>query len=297
MLSRALSFGRRNWVFYLYVLPFAALIVTFGLWPIVQSIHISFTESFTALSPDPVYVGWENFRRIFGDHMFIASLRLTLGYTLVSVVANVAFALAYALLLAGPWVTWGNVFFRMAVFLPVVTPDVATYIVWKWMYNQDFGAVNAALTAVGLPEFGGIASPRTVIAALVIAELWKHAGFYAIIFFTNLKMIDPVYYEVARLEGASYSQQLRHVVLPQLRPSLTINAVYAVIQFLKTFTAAMVITRGGPNFASNFVSYYAYQKFDRAMYGEATAMATVLFAIVVGVTILMYWLSVRSDWR
>lgn len=284
-------------MFYLFMLPFAALVLVFGLWPIAQSVRVAFTESYTALSPTPTYVGLANFREIFADRYFLASLRLTLSYTLAAVVLNITLALAYSLLLGSPLLAFGNLFFRAAVFLPVVTPDVASYVVWKWMYNSDFGVVNAALASLSLPTFTWLSSTSTVFLALLLAELWKHVGFYVIIFITNLKMIDPVYFEAARLDGAGAWQQFRHVTLPQLRPSLTINSVYALVQFLKTFTVVAVITKGGPNFASNFVSYYAYQKFDQAQYGQATAMATVLFTIVLGLALLTYWLNARGDYR
>ncbi len=272
---------RRERLFYALVLPFAALVLVFGLWPIVQSIQVAFTDSYTALSPEPVWVGLANFERVLADPYFRASLGRTLLYTAISVAVNIAFALAYALLLGGTLIGRGNGLFRLAVFLPVIAPDVAGFIVWKWMYNQSFGAVNTLLASLGLPPFGGIADPATVLPALVVAELWKHVGFYTIVFLTNMTLLDPALDEAARIDGAGRWQRFRHVVLPQLRPEILVNTVYAVIQFLKTFTVVVVMTKGGPNFQTNFVSYYAYQKFDEALYGEAAAMATVLFAIVI----------------
>ena len=289
----------QNRVFYLFVVPFAALVIVFGLWPIVQSIIVAFTESYTALSDSPNYVGLDNFLTILGDRYFISSLRVTLVYTVISVTVNVLFALGYAFLLHSDYLRRGNTLFRLAVFLPVITPDVAGYIVWKWMYNQNFGVVNAVLSSLGLPAFGGIADVDTVISALVIAELWKHVGFYTVIFLTNLAILDPSLDEAAQLDGASAWQRFRYVTVPQLGPAITINSVYALIQFLKTFTVAVVMTKGGPNFSSNFVSYYAYRKFDEAQYGEATAMATTLFVLVIGLAYALFWANERSGraWR
>ncbi len=284
-------------VLYLFVLPFAALVVLFGLWPIVQSIILSFASSSTAFRLSPDYVGLENFQTIFADRRFIASLRVTLLYTAISVVLNVAFALGYAVLLNSGYLKRGNTFFRLAVFLPVITPDVAGFIVWKWMYNQNFGAVNAVLGSLGLPMFGGIADTDTVLTALVAAELWKHVGFYTIIFLTNMQLLDPALDEAAKIDGATAWRRFWHVTLPQLRPAITINAVFALIQFLKTFTVVIVMTKGGPNFSTNFISYYAFQKFDQAAYGEAMAMATTLFVLVLFLTYFLYWVLERTDWR
>jgi multiple sugar transport system permease protein len=284
-------------VLYAFVLPFVALVGVFGLWPIVKSIGVAFSDSATALSPDARWVGLANFAEVLRDDAFYGSLARTLAYTAAAVWANLAFALAYALLLHYAC-RRGNLVWKAIVFLPVVTPDVAGYITWKWIYNRDFGALNALLASLGLPAFGGLASPDTAFVALLVAELWHHAGFYTVIFLTNLALLDPATDEAARIDGADRWQRLRYVVIPQLRPAITINAVYATIQFLKTFTVVLVMTKGGPNFATNFVSYYAYTKFEEAQYGVATAMATILFVIVLACTLFLYWRGERKDaWR
>jgi ABC-type sugar transport system permease subunit len=274
---------RRAWqgrVFYMMVAPFAALTILFGVWPIVLSIQVSFTQSASALRPDPVWVGFANYAAVLGDPLFLDSLRTTLGYAALAVVVNLAFALAVATLLDSTLLRHANLFFRLAIFLPVVTPDVAGYVVWRWLFDRSFGAINAALAALGLPVFGGLASPDTVITAILIAELWHHAGFYMLIFLANLAIRDKALDEAAGIDGASAWQRWRHVILPQLRPAIVINLVYATIQFLKTFTVVVVMTKGGPADRTNFVSFFAYQLFDQGRYGEATAMATILFAIV-----------------
>jgi len=284
----------RTGVFYLFALPFAALTIVFGLWPIVLSIDVSLTASATALRPEPKYVGLANYISVIGDPIFIESLWRTLLYTALSVIANVGFALAYALLLFSRAMGRGVTFFKVAMFLPVVTPDLAGYVVWRWLYDQSFGAVNAFLVTVGLPEFGGLASTSTAMWAILIAELWHHAGFYAVIFLANLAICDRELEEAARIDGASSWQTTLYIILPQLRPALLINGVYAIIQFLKTFTVVVIMTKGGPNGVTNFVSYYAYQLFDQGRYGEATAMATILFAIVAVVALIAYRIGDRG---
>lgn len=279
---------RRDGVFYLFALPFAALTLLFGLWPILLSVQVSFTASATALQPSPQWVGFANYATILADPIFLASLARTLLYTLLAVAANLGFALAYAVLLNSPLLGRGVTFFKLAVFLPVVTPDVAGYVVWRWLYDQSFGSVNAALKLVGLPAFGGLASPATAMIAVLVAELWHHAGFYVLIFLANLAIVDRAQTEAAQIDGATPLQRFWHVTVPQLRPAIAVNLVYALIQFLKTFTVVVVMTKGGPADATNFVSYYAYQQFDGAQYGQATAMATVLFGIVLAIALLAY---------
>ncbi len=153
------------------------------------------------------------------------------------------------------------------------------------------------MSALDLPGFGGLSSIHTVTASILIAELWHHAGFYMLIFLANLAIRDRALEEAAAIDGATSWQRWRWVVLPQLRPALVINIVYATIQFLKTFTVVVVMTKGGPNDHTNFVSYYAYQLFDQGRYGEATAMATILFALVIGLSLTAYRIGDKAAWR
>ena len=274
-------------VFWLFVLPFAALTAVFGVWPILLSIEVSFTASASALQPSPEWVGLANYAAILADPVFVASLGRTLVYTALAVASTIAFALLYALLLDSALIGRGRTLFKVAIFLPVVTPDIAGYVVWRWLYDQSFGALNVALGALGLPAFGGLASVDTALIAVLIAELWHHVGFYIVIFLANLALCDRGVAEAAEIDGADAWQKFWHVVLPQLKPALLVNTVYALIQYLKTFTVVAVMTKGGPNDATNFVSYYAYQLFDQGRYGEATAMASVLFAIVIVLALAM----------
>jgi multiple sugar transport system permease protein len=281
--------------FWLFVLPFAVLTVLFGLWPIALSIQMSFTASATALQPTPEWVGWSNYAAILADPVFVASVGRTLGYTTAAVVCTIVLALLYALLLDSALIGPGRTLFKVAVFLPVVTPDVAGYVVWRWLYDQSFGAFNAALAGLGAPTFGGLASIDTAVLAVLIAELWHHVGFYVVIFLANLAMCDPSIAEAAAIDGANAWRRLRDVILPQLRPALFVNVVYALIQYLKTFTVVAVMTKGGPSEATNFVSYYAYQLFDQGRYGEAMAMASALFSIIVVVALVAMRLQQRTE--
>jgi ABC-type sugar transport system permease subunit len=279
------SRGQRIGVFWLFVLPFAALTAVFGVWPILLSLQVSMTASATALQPSAQWVGWANYATVLADPLFVASLGRTLVYTALAVVCTIVLALAYALLLHSPLMGRGLTLFKIAIFLPVVTPDVAGYVVWRWLFDQSFGAVNMALGAVGLPPFGGLASTSTVMWAVLIAELWHHVGFYVVIFLANLALCDRGVREAAEIDGANAWQTFWHVTLPELRPALLVNSVYALIQYLKTFTVVAVMTKGGPNDSTNFVSYYAYQLFEQGRYGEATAMATILFAVVIALAL------------
>jgi hypothetical protein len=140
---------------------------------------------------------------------------------------------AYALLLDSPYLARGRAFFKLAVFLPVVTPDVAGYVVWRWLYDQSFGAVNAALKGLGLPLFGGIAAPQTAMLAVLLAELWHHCGFYVVIFLANLAVCERALSEAqvqdrflrntAHLSSASQAQVWLHAFLNLEKTSNFLN--------------------------------------------------------------------------
>jgi len=276
------AFGatRRDAVFYLFLAPFALTIALFGIWPIVESVRVAFTQGYTGLSPEPVYNGFAKFASVLQTSSFRNSLWRTLLYTLAAVPLNLAVALALALLLAHPALKRGRVFFKLAIFLPVVCPEVAGYIVLKTMFNQDFGAVNRILLLLGLPAFPGLTTPWSAFATLLAIETWNHVGLYTVLFLANLQMLDKALEEAALVDGAGRWQRFRHVVVPQLRPALVVNGVYALIEFLKTFSVVYLVSRGGPAFSTEFVSYFAWNRFAAAQYGEATAIATILFALV-----------------
>jgi multiple sugar transport system permease protein len=274
-------------IFYLFVLPFALLTAVFGVWPILLSIGVSFTASSTALKPSPTFVGLANYIAILADPVFLSSLKGTLIYTAAAVLCTIGLSLFYALFLNSALISRGRAWFKLAIFLPVVTPDIAGYVVWRWLYDQSFGALNEFLRLLSMPTFGGLASESTAMISILVAELWHHVGFYVVIFLANLALCDKGTSEAAEIDGANAWQKFWHVTLPELKPALLVNSVYALIQYLKTFTVVAVMTKGGPNDSTNFISYYAYQLFDQGRYGEATAMATILFAIVIALALGM----------
>ena len=286
--------GSRHATLYVFLLPFALLTGLFGIWPIVESVRVAFTDSSTALSDAPGYVGFDNFVAVLTDPAFLPSLTRTLGYTFASVALNLLASLGLALLLSNRALARFQLWFKLAIFLPVVTPDVASFVVWKWMVNQDFGAVSQLLRLLHLGTFPGVTQPGSAFVTLLLVDCWHHVGLYTLIFLTNIEMLDPALDEAAAIDGARPWVRFLRVVAPQLRPAIAINGVYALIEFLKTFTIVLIMTRGGPNFSTDFISYYAYTRFNNADYGGATASATILFGIVLALASAALWLLRRD---
>jgi len=272
---------RKDGVFYLYVVPLATLLILFSMWPIAMSIFMSFTKSHTSLSSNPEIVGFRNYVNLFQDERFWHSYGLTLLFAVLGVPLSLFVALCISLMIQNQYVKWGGMFFKFAVFIPVVIPGIVSATVWRWIFNEDFGVVNAVLSFFNLPKFGGISDHKTVFGTLLFIVSWRNMGFYAVLFMTNLAIINQTLYEAADIDGASVLQKIRFITMAELKPSIIINSVYALIEYLRVFEVAAVITRGGPADASNFISYFAYNSFKHGLYGKSTAMATVLFVTII----------------
>ena len=275
---------RKYWMLYIFIGIFAVLSLVFGIYPMLSSIGYSLFKSNTVLT-EPVFVGLTNYAKLFRSAAFWSSFWATVLFTVISVPLNMVLALMLAHLLNYQGVRYGKLFFKLAIFIPFITPDVVGAVVWKQFFNTN-GAMNQLLGVLGIPPVGWLTTPGTAIGVLAFVELWKHVGLYAIIFLTNYQLIDRTMYEAAYIDGATGWQTYLHITLPALKPAFTLNAIYSIIQFLKTYTVSRIITFGGPNYATNFLSYYAYSKYEKMDFGSATAIATFLFLFIILFTLL-----------
>jgi ABC-type sugar transport system permease subunit len=278
MLISKLKLIRKYWLLYIFISIFTVISLVFGIYPMISSVYYSFFKGSTILTSKD-FVGLSNYLNLFQDEYFWNSFKITVGFSIICVPLNIAVALLLSALLNYRGVRHGLVIFKLAVFIPYITPDVVGAVVWKQVFNTN-GAMNSMLSIIGLGPVQWLTSPGFAISVLAFVELWKHVGLYTIIFLTNYQLIDRTMYEAATIDGASALQSYRFITIPSLRPALVLNGTYAAIQFLKTFTVAKIITFGGPNFSTNFLSYYAYSKYERMNFGSATAIATFLFLFI-----------------
>lgn len=275
---------RKFWSLYIFIGVFGILSLCFGLYPLLKSILLSFHDSMSVFT-NPRFVGWENYREVLADSYFWDSFRVTVFFTVVSVALNLTAALALAQMLSYTGIRRGALFFKLAVFVPFIVPDVVGALVWKQFFNTN-GALNQLLFLMGIAPVSWLNEPASAIGVLIFIELWKHVGLYTIIFLTNYQLIDTTMYEAADMDGANAWQRYRFITLPALKPAFVLNGVYALIQFMKTYSVSRLITFGGPNYATNFVSYYAYTKYEKMDFGGATAIATLLFLFIIGLTLV-----------
>lgn len=252
--------------------------------PIAASAVLSFTD-WNLLNP-PSWVGLENYIDIFlNDGMFWQSLKVTAIYT----GGSVPLGLALSLFLAGLLNTEvrGVRFFRTVYYLPSVMSGVAVALLWSWLFNPDFGLVNHLLGLVGINGPTWLASETWALPALIIMSLWG-AGQSMLIFLAGLQGIPQQLYEAAEIDGAGGWSRFTHVTLPMLSPVILFNLIMGIIGSFQVFTQGYVMTNGGPNNATLFYVLNLYnQAFRNLRMGYASALAWILFFIILGMTLLV----------
>ncbi len=238
------------------------------------------------------WAGVENYRELFlRDPIFRIALWNTAFYVLLSVPLATLAALGLALLLNRP--LRGITLFRTVFYLPSIVSGVATAFVWLWLFNPTFGIVNEAIRTVGgwfgqkFPEPGWLSDPAWAKPVFVIMSLWG-VGNGMLIYLAGLQGVPTHLYEAAQLDGATPGAQFRHVTLPALTPTIFFNLVMSIISSFQIFTSAYVMTNGGPNKATEFYVLYLYRKaFEQFQMGYASALAWILFLIVLALTLLV----------
>jgi multiple sugar transport system permease protein len=283
-------------LFYLCISPWLIGFILFYLGPILASFYYSLTE--WDLLTSPQFIGLDNYVRLFtGDPLALKSFKVTLVYTLVYVPLDLIFGLSLALLLNQK--LRGIGVFRTVYYLPSVLSGVAYVVMWMWMFNPQHGLINTLLAYVGIQGPRWLLDPKWALSALIMMSLWG-VGRSMIIFLAGLQDIPIVLYEAAEIDGASRWKKFWKVTLPLLTPSLLFNLIFGIILTFQTFTNAFVATNGGPLDSTLFYVLYLYRKaFEHLQMGYASAMAWVLFLIVLGCTLVIFlssgkWVFYRS---
>ncbi len=269
---------------FLFVLPAVIILSLFLFIPILASFMISLTDWNIYGLADVShinFIGFKNYSKVFHDPIFWKSLWNTLFFTAAGVPFTIMLSLLCAVVLNEKFVRW-KTFFRTAYFLPVVSTIVAVAVVWRWIYNPEYGILNYLLKSVGLPEFNWLSDPRTALASLILMAAWKNFGYNMIIFLAGLQSIPEALYESARIDGANVWQLFIHVTLPGLRPTMIFVMVMSTIGYLQFFAEPYVMTnKGGPlNSTMSIVLYMYNQGFKFFQLGYASALAYVLFGII-----------------
>ena len=257
------------------------LIGLFGLIPVVWAFVLSFEQN--DLTSPGTWVGLDNYQKLLHDPQFANSVRNTILYTAVFVPVSVIGALLVAAALNRR--IRGMTFYRLAVFIPVVTSTVATAIMFNWLLDPDFGMVNAALNKVGIPEQGFFRDPHEALMSIVAMTVWGWLGFGVIIYLAALQSVPGELLEAAAIDGCSRWRAFWRVEVPLLAPATLFLVIWLTINALQLFDEIYVTTKGGPVGATTVVVYYLYQQaFMFFNGGYASAIAYVLFLAILVVT-------------
>ena len=269
---------------YVFMLPAILGILLFWLGPMVASFGLSFS-SYDMLSP-PNWTGLENYRDLVNDQLFRHSLRVTATYAIVSVPLVLIAALALAVLLNQPF--RGILFFRSVYYLPAVMSGVAVATLWRWIFQPEFGMVNALLDMVGIRGPGWLIDARWAMPALIITSLWTVGG-SMLIFLAGLQGIPEDLYEAAEIDGAGRLRRFLTITVPLISHVTFFNLVLGIIGALQVFTEPFVMTEGGPSNALLLLSLYLYRNaFEFLKMGYASAIAWVLFLLVMALTLIIF---------
>jgi multiple sugar transport system permease protein len=274
----------------LFISPWLLGFASFTIYPLLSSFYYSFTQ-YDVLRPAK-FIGLGNYKEIFlNDNLF----RIVLGNTLYFVLIGVPAGFITAFLLANLLNTniWGRSIFRTIFFLPAITPAVASVMVWLWIYNTQFGLINNILVANGMQVIPWLSSPALAKPALIIMQCWAQ-GTAIVIFLAALQDVPQSLYEAALVDGANALQRFWHVTIPMCTPAMLFVLLTGLIFTFQSFTLPWLLTKGGPNNATELYSVYLYRNaFIFFKMGYASALAWLLFLIIVVFAIAVFRSSAR----
>ena len=289
---------RRAWAGWLFVAPALLAIAIFFVLPVAAALAMSLTDfDIYALADwrNLRFVGLDNYAALLVRPLFWQALGNTLVFVLLGVPLSIGASLGAALLLHARVARWRG-FFRTALFAPVVTTLVAVAVVWRYLFHTRYGLINHGLGQLGISPVDWLGDPAWAMPAIVLLSVWKNFGYNMVILLAGLQAIPPEQYEAARLDGASRWQLLRHITLPSLAPMLLVVSILTMAGHFQLFAEPYVMTQGGPAQRTVTVLYLMYEDgFKWWSLGSASAVAFVLFAIMLAVTALQMRVSRRAE--
>jgi multiple sugar transport system permease protein len=277
--------------FYFFTSPWWLGLVVLVIGPMIASILISFTR--WDIISSPVWVGIDNYKELFTeDPIFWKSLKVTLIFTLVLVPVQLVLSLLVAILLNQK--VKGMSVYRTMFYLPTVLPVVASSMLWLWIFYPQ-GLLNFFLSVFGIPAQQYLTNEHLALPAIMLMCLWGGFGTNMIIFLAGLQGIPRSLYEAAEIDGASIWMKFKKITFPMLSPVIFFNFIMGVIGTFQVFTQGYLLTDGKPNNSTLFYVLYLYRKaFEYLEMGTASAMAWVLFVIIMAATAVI--MKTSSSW-
>lgn len=270
----------------LFTLPWIIGLLLFYAYPLISSMYYSLT-TYSVLSPGR-FVGLKNYERLFKDALFWKSVANTLYFAAISVPVNIVLGVVIALLLNFKSKMIG--IYRTVFFIPTLVPVIATATVWKFLLDSQYGLINQLLNLLGISSVPWLTSARYSKLSLVMIAAWG-IGQAIIVNLAGLQDISPSYYEAAEVDGANGVQKIRHITIPLLTPVIFYNLIMGMINALQTFTLPYSLT-GGEGTPVNSLMFYVMYLYNNAFgymkMGYASAMAWILFVIILVLTLIVF---------
>jgi len=280
-----------------FVAPALSVILLFFALPVLAAFALSVTDFDIYALADPRnlrFVGLDNYIGLLTNPLFWKALGNTLYFVVVGVPLSIAASLTAALLLHSKLARF-KPFFRTALFAPVVTTVVAVAVIWRYLFHTRYGVMNWLLSLAGIAPIDWLGDPHWSMPTIILFAVWKNFGYNMIIFIAGLQAIPEDLYEAARIEGASWWPQLRHVTLPMLGPVMLLVSILTMAGYFQLFAEPYVMTLGGPLQSTVSVLYMMYEEgFKWWNLGNASAVAFMLFLLMTATTSGLLWFARRK---
>lgn len=280
---------------YLYIFPAVLIILVFNLYPIIKSFDMAFYEDFDYITGQVFQRGFENFKYVLSDPDFYLALKNTGIFVLISVPITMVVSLLFALLLNS------NIkfqsFLRSVYFIPFVTSTVALSIVWRWIFNGDYGVLNHIMVFFGGSKVKWLTDKKYTMLILCVFNVWKTMGYKIILFLVGLQNIDKKYYLASKIDGANQVQTFFNITLPLLTPTLFFVSITSIIGAFKIFDSVFVLYNNstGPLKSGLTIVYYIFNKFYRHwQFSIASAAAFILFLIILLITVIQLYVGKKK---
>lgn len=284
--------NQRRLIPYIFIAPNMLVFTVFLFVPMLLAVYMSFNE--WSLIEAPTFIGLGNYVQMVQDPQFWQALGNTLLFTVGTVPVNIALGLLVAIGLNRK--VPGRGLLRSIFFVPVVISGVAVALVGAWIFNDSYGVINNALTAVGLDAVPWLTSQRWAMLSIIAMALWLGIGFNMVIYLAALQSIPPELYEAAQIDGASGWSRFRNITWPLLGPTTFLLVILGVISSLHVFDLIFVMTGGGPGFATTVLVMYLYQSaFQNLQMGYASAMGVVLFLMLLSFTAFQWRITRQGE--
>jgi multiple sugar transport system permease protein len=281
---------------YATILPVMLVVAVFTVYPLLYSVYLSVHENVLTRPLDNDFVGLQNFREVVGGYYFWRSLWSTAVFAVMAVAAVTLYGLGVALLLNQPGVL-GSTLLKVVVLLPWAIPSVISGIIWRWIFDGDYGVLNGLLLAAGVVEryVPWMSQPLTARLCMVIAHVWKQGPLAAVFLLAALQIIPAELYDAVRMDGAGRWNAFRFVTVPYLKATLALVLIYETIVAVATFDLVYVMTGGGPADATAIIGWYAYTEIFRFLnLGHGAALAIILGVLLFGL-VMIYLRLLRSE--